>query len=309
MSGKPTSKDRPSTTVKLAEKPAKGKRPRSKAAVSTDTASTRVRNQNRDEKPGAVTAATARLAPQSSPEIVDLGAKSAAPKPIGARSDVNTVVYVHGIGNKPPAAVLKCQWDTALFGGPIGDRSRMAYWVNREYYPTPLKETCASGDLIDLDDDEASTSVIMALAAGEPGNERKAIDREIKALTRDPERRAFLEKIARHMIAKADAVEAEVKTRSVDAKIFPLPRFARLLLASQLTRAFLRDVNDFLFVSERREAMEQAFVDRLNAGGGSFVVIAHSQGTMIAYDVLRRFSRQQVEVPLFVTIGSPLGMH
>ena len=27
-----------------------------------------------------------------------------------------TIVYVHGIGNKPPASVLKAQWDNALFG-------------------------------------------------------------------------------------------------------------------------------------------------------------------------------------------------
>jgi hypothetical protein len=26
-----------------------------------------------------------------------------------------TIVYVHGIGNKPPASVLKAQWDQALF--------------------------------------------------------------------------------------------------------------------------------------------------------------------------------------------------
>ena len=55
--------------------------------------------------------------------------------------DVRTVVYVHGIGNKPKSSILKCQWDTALFGVPLGDSTRMAYWVNRESYPTPSDET------------------------------------------------------------------------------------------------------------------------------------------------------------------------
>jgi len=47
---------------------------------------------------------------------------------------------------------------------------------------------------------------------------------------------------------------------------------------------------------------------RIAAGGGPFIVIAHSQGSMIAYDVLRALKREEADVRLFVTIGSPLGM-
>jgi pimeloyl-ACP methyl ester carboxylesterase len=71
---------------------------------------------------------------------------------------------------------------------------------------------------------------------------------------------------------------------------------------------FLTDVHDFLYDPELRAHMEQTLLDRLAAGGGPFVVVAHSQGTMIAYDVLRRLNRAQFVVPLFVTIGSPLGL-
>jgi hypothetical protein len=35
--------------------------------------------------------------------------------------EAKTVVYIHGINNKPPASILKCQWDTALFGQAMGD--------------------------------------------------------------------------------------------------------------------------------------------------------------------------------------------
>ena len=55
----------------------------------------------------------------------------------GARPEAQTIIYVHGIGNKPVASILKCQWDHALFGVDLGDRSRMAYWVNRDFYPRP----------------------------------------------------------------------------------------------------------------------------------------------------------------------------
>jgi len=59
------------------------------------------------------------------------------------------ILYVHGIGNKPIASVLKCQWDSALFGFDLGERSRLAYWVNRERYPVPESGNCSSGDLSD----------------------------------------------------------------------------------------------------------------------------------------------------------------
>ncbi|MEJ7668137.1 MAG: S8 family peptidase [Casimicrobiaceae bacterium] len=87
-----------------------------------------------------------------------------------------------------------------------------------------------------------------------------------------------------------------------------MPPFLRRLITRKITRAFLRDVNDFLFDAERRQDMEQGLVDRLTAGGGPFVIIAHSQGSMIAYDVLRQLTAANCQVPLFVTIGSPLGM-
>lgn len=46
-----------------------------------------------------------------------------------------TLLYIHGIGNKPPAAILKGAWDRALGVDP--SRSRMVYWVDRDTWPTP----------------------------------------------------------------------------------------------------------------------------------------------------------------------------
>jgi hypothetical protein len=96
----------------------------------------RARTSSKTGPPAVVIAA-------ATPKRVSLN----APKPLAAASlivnagvdpEVQTIIYVHGIGNKPPASVLKCQWDSALFGVQLGDRSRMAYWVNREYYPRHL---------------------------------------------------------------------------------------------------------------------------------------------------------------------------
>jgi subtilisin family serine protease len=227
------------------------------------------------------------------------GDSTTPPPPSGAK----TIIYIHGVGNKPPASVLKCQWDTALFGVAMGDRTRMAYWVNRERYPQPLPDTCGSKD-VTAPLQEGLSALIPALgvkAIADP----VLIEQEIKLLTADKRQQATLRSLADRMSA---STAAGFTALSVEAKVLPLPEPLRRFFAQQITRVFLRDVNDFLFDAARREAMRKSLHERIDAGGGPFIVIAHSQGTMIAYDVLRELSRAQADVRLFVTMGSPLGM-
>src|SRR5262245_48141152 len=88
-------------------------------------------------------------------------------KQVGALADAlepgaQTIIYVHGIGNKPIASVLKCQWDRALFGFDLGERSRLSYWVNRAFYPLPDDALCATGDLVDVAPRGLSTRALSA---------------------------------------------------------------------------------------------------------------------------------------------------
>lgn len=207
----------------------------------------------------------------------------------GSTPEVGTVVYVHGIGNKPKCSVLKCQWDTALFGASMGDRTRMAYWVDRNRYPQPVEGSCADGDRLL---DAADAVGLQALA--DIGLERVPV----------------LDAAARKLM---DALEArlrgnEQETGGVDAKLLPLPEVTRLWITRRITKLFLKDVQDFFFDARKRALMEQALRERLDAGGGPFIVIGHSQGSMIAYQVLRQLQKADCDVRLFVTIGSPLGL-
>jgi subtilisin family serine protease len=245
----------------------------------------------------------------------------------GKRPDAETVVYIHGIGNKPAASVLKCQWDTALFGSDMGDRTRMVYWVDRDRYPRSLEATCGQADQTATDDDEASTATIMGLSgdaapSSGPAREEVALTREIQAFAPEGARRQKLEAIRDRLVQGADkaiqqslgATEmAEMAERRrapgyASTRILPLPEPFRSMMARLLTRIFLRDVNDFLFDTERRRAMTDALWDRLRGGGEPFVIIAHSQGSMVAYDLLRWLKAEECKVPLLVTIGSPLGL-
>ncbi|MGH7415828.1 MAG: S8 family serine peptidase [Candidatus Rokuibacteriota bacterium] len=214
-----------------------------------------------------------------------------------------TLVYVHGIGNKPIQSVLKCQWDNALFGFDLGERSRFAYWVNREFYPDPTTETCQTGDTVRLEDEPTGRSLNIKRHL-----ESVALPDEVAQVTDDRRRHAVLLAIARGMQAgRRPAGPRGAGARGVTGKVLPLPSVLRDWITRKLTRAFLRDVNDYFFVPARREAMRESLLARIRAGGGPFVVIGHSQGSMIAYDVLHSLG-DKVEVPLFVTIGSPLGI-
>jgi len=217
-----------------------------------------------------------------------------------------TIIYVHGIGNKPEPHVLKCQWDKALFGFDLGERSRLAYWVNRAYYPEPSPGTCATGDLVTTEELSGPPSLgARALAADEP------LQDFVGEITKDREARQTLMAIARRLDREPTAAsEKSLHAHEVDAKISPFPKPVRQWLTRRLTGALLRDVNDLFFVEERREIMRNSLKERILAGGGPFVVIGHSQGSMIAYDVLCELSRKRPapDVALFVTVGSPLGI-
>jgi hypothetical protein len=206
-----------------------------------------------------------------------------------------TIVYVHGIGNKPIPSVLKCQWDHALFGFDLGERSRLAYWVNREFYPTPVDATFADGD----------TSASAEPSAGGPGVRAvgpAALEAEVAALTTNTRQAETLLAIAEKLQASAAAPPLPgVGVKGVGAKVLPLPRPVREFLTRRLVSAFLPDVNDYFYVPDRRRQMRESLMERLRVDGGPFIVIGHSQGSIIAYECspapTRRISRSRCSSP------------
>lgn len=213
-----------------------------------------------------------------------------------AQGEAKTVVYIHGIGNKPPAEVLRGQWDMALFGRNMGERTRMAYWVDRERYPTPepgTRNDRDQGPTINL----AEQRVISALGVHAPRKELRQLASEIAQTPREEQ---LLQDILKEMGADRPSAGGTRKRGLLDEINEALLRL--------VSAALLEDVHDFFFVPARREAMERSLRERLLAGGGPFVVVAHSQGSMIAYEVLRKMDPKVCDVALFVTIGSPLGL-
>lgn len=213
-----------------------------------------------------------------------------------AQGRARTVVYVHGIGNKPPAEVLRAQWDRALFGHAMGERTRMAYWVNRERYPVPEAADPGGRDAGPTLA-PAEQRVLGALGWMPDAESLEALAGRIAGSAR--EREDLL-----RLLAELQRVEAGAAGPQAKGVIDVVNRTLLRLVSA----ALLQDVHDFFYVRARREAMRAALLERLRAGGGPFVVVAHSQGSMIAYDVLRELARDEVDVPLLLTIGSPLGL-
>ena len=139
-------------------------------------------------------------------------------------------------------------------------------------------------------------------------NTEAVLEAEIETLAENKEQRQFLERVKNELLEAEKLDPGSVKTAGIEQKVLLLPVPLRNWLTQHLTRALLRDVHEFFYIEARREVMRKSLLSWISVGGGPFVVIGHSQGSMIAYDVLLDLAKRDANVPLFVTLGSPLGL-
>jgi hypothetical protein len=222
-----------------------------------------------------------------------------------------SIVYVHGNGNKIRENLLKSQWDVALFDQDMGAATRMAYWAPLRY-PQPLQDPAAS----ELDLPFTSLLETTLPPAVEPPEAfirhtlREVASWEDSRDTETVPGRGSLESWLRDMTYAADAlVEGEniapPPTSSFEA--LPFPQALRTWAFRELAKRSFVDVFAYFF-GGLKEQMRQVVRDSLAAVDQPVIVIGHSLGSIIAYDVLREQSSSALDVPLFVTLGSPLGV-
>ena len=88
-----------------------------------------------------------------------------------AGTDPGIVVYIHGIGAQSPADQMKLNWDIALFGRDMGEKSRMAFWADI-LHPAGVS-VGAIGTRATDEKKEVTVNEALA-AAGLAGSDKKA---------------------------------------------------------------------------------------------------------------------------------------
>ncbi|MCB5183035.1 esterase/lipase family protein [Streptomyces antimicrobicus] len=239
-----------------------------------------------------------------------------------------TIVYVHGNGNKVRRELLKSRWDRALFGADLGPASRMAYWAALRY-AEPLPDDGGA------DPSEGGARNERELpVAGLPETPEEFVERTLgevrssagpatgpatetaagSAAGRRAGEPAGETRLARWLARMTYA--AQTLDRGEDGgpapapgegqRVLPLPLFLRSPVFKSLLRHTYEDVHAYFFGGFGEAMRETVRAQLAAAGGGPLVVVGHSLGTIIAYEVLREERRRDVD--LFVTVGSPLGI-
>jgi hypothetical protein len=220
------------------------------------------------------------------------------------------VTFIHGIGNQPAPDRMLRIWKRALADGGdgvdldvFGVTSSLIYWADVMY---------------EKNTDESPDQESMIFEGVGP-NDIPDID-ETYLQTADEGERAFIEAFSEtfHLDADEDIPVPDIADVDVEAayqlEAVPLP----WALKKPLMRILLRDVHHYLFntMHSPREGMAYRVQDEIRerflaatSGVSSrpHVVMAHSMGTVITYDVMKRVEESS-RVDAVITLGSPLGL-
>lgn len=213
------------------------------------------------------------------------------------------LVYVHGAGRQLPAAQLKQQLDQILFGAPLAT-SRVAHYSDVRWPPAGSGLGVAGGGagrarreaavkhaaVRTVSPDQAAEMVVKATlsARGRPLGAMSSGDRKAAKA------------IATALYRRADVAARRAHPGALGIGFFD-PIF-RLIVGK-----FASDVIDYLFGAPRA-AMQAPVRKALLEGPKADVVIAHSLGTIITYDVLSEPALKDRRPKVLITVGCPLGI-
>jgi hypothetical protein len=201
------------------------------------------------------------------------------------------LVFIHRIHeeDKAPAA-LQQTWENALWSAwRTAGLAKPSYTLEMPYYGTLLANLS-----------QHTRGVVGNMASGIEGIatrlEEALIHAVGKARSIDEARlRAELDKgVVGSELASWEWMQGIIRLLERE-----LPDFGLFLLR------FAREVDGYLTCPEIREAVDG--VVRPSLLGAPTVIVAHSLGSIIAYRLLRE-AESGAEVPLLVTLGSPLGV-
>lgn len=212
------------------------------------------------------------------------------------------LTFIHGMGNKPSPEELVESWRSSLSLGTNGfdlERHgvavRMVYWAD-VLYERPLPSRPEHESIADHTDEMT-----------DPGDDWQT------GLA--PAEAKWLERLTQTLDGKAAGpCRAPAVPSDASLERVPLPQATK----KALMRTFLRDVHHYGFDSLHSPRPDVAYRVRAEirrrtvnllheAADRPHVVVAHSMGTIIAYDCLKRVPDCPA-IDALITLGSPLGL-
>ncbi len=197
------------------------------------------------------------------------------------------ILGIHGLRNKPPADLLKKWWQLAIKEGleRLGHPQLripfdLIYWAD-ELYPKPLDPYLSDPDdqLYLNERYQWGVSAIQEDRSKQVNKLRRYIEKQLHEIFLKPNLSMNYEnitdKIFRHFFKDLDKYFSKIETESESTRSRVQLRMLELLD---------RHAND------------------------EVLLIAHSMGSIIAYDVMTRYPERCAHIQKFVTIGSPLGL-
>ena len=199
------------------------------------------------------------------------------------------IIGIHGLGNKPPRATLESWWKTSMMEGlkKLGKdveipHFELVYWADI-LYEKPLDE-----NVVEKDDpyflDEKYTPGLADFKPEENSLRQKVLD--------------FIEEQLDKLFLNEDlTVNYSGLTDMVIHRYFKD-------LESYYAEECLDEENEKCMA--RKLIRERLVATLKKYEGDEIMLISHSMGTIIAYDVLT-FLLPDHEIHTFITMGSPLG--
>ena len=198
-----------------------------------------------------------------------------------------TIILVHGRGGQFQDPVsLETAWEAAFLKGLAA--AGVAGLPPRERILFPYY-----GDLY-----ESYGPALRQAVTVEEKRERLDFEREIASQIR--------QKVLRRKKRPLPRRDASVAARFYDPVLDYLDRVPGFSWG--FVRFVFRDVHDY-FTNKgglRDRTMARVFEPIRNAGEGKVIIVAHSLGSIVTYDILN--THPQVRIDLYLTVGSPLGI-
>ncbi|MCU0980845.1 MAG: S8 family peptidase, partial [Pirellulaceae bacterium] len=176
-------------------------------------------------------------------------------------------------------------------------RASMAYWSDILHGPAPagaVRTRARRRADEEQDEGEIDVEAILKDAAVPAGTRKKAAER--------------LEGIAAALARAEVAGPRSSAGRGAGAKALPLPGFLRKPIARAFLERFLKDVAAYFYQPGIRKRIQDRLRAEIKRHNEPFVLVSHSLGTIVAFEVLSDPQLRRPDCSLLVTMGSPLGI-